>query len=83
MENQKIVLNEVSPAYGFWEVTVEKLSADEKNPNKVKKVKEVCLIDAFTVKDVEEKVDADYGSYLLKEDYKITSIKKSKISIVY
>ena len=76
MEETKEVLE---PQYGFWECVV--VVEQEDDNGKIKKVKEVHLIDATCVTDVEVKCAEEMKGTMW--DWKIESVKKSKISLVY
>lgn len=72
--------NEVLEAqYGFW--LVEIVSEQEDENGKVKKVKEVHLVDGVNVGDVEKKVADEMKGTMW--DWKISQVRQSKISLVY
>ena len=72
--------NEVmEPQYGFW--LVEITSEQEDENGKVKKVKELHLVDATCVTDVEKRVADEMKGTLW--DWKISQVRQSKISLVY
>ena len=72
--------NEVlEPQYGFW--LVEIVSEQEDENGKVKKVKEVHLVDGVNVGDVEKKVADEMKGTMW--DWKISQVRQSKISLVY
>ena len=72
--------NEVmEPQYGFW--LVEITSEQEDESGKVKKVKEVHLIDGVDPTAVQQKcMDAMKGTMW---DWSIVSCKKSKVNLIY
>lgn len=73
--------NEVmEPQYGFWETVVE-VSQEDSETGKVKKVKEVHLIDGVSVTDIEKKVAEEMKGTMW--DWKIVSCKQSRIGMVY
>lgn len=76
MEQEKTVLE---PAYGFFEVTI--VSEQEDDNGKIKKVKEVHLVDAVNVTDVETKVAEEMKSTMW--DWKIAQVRQSKITLCY
>ncbi len=63
----------------FWEVTIE--ITEEVDNGKFKKKKEVDLVDAADVTEVENKVNKEFDGMM--SDYKIKSIKRSNILLVY
>ena len=73
--------NEVmEPQYGFWETVVE-VSQEDPETGKVKKVKEVHLIDGSDPTDVQKKcMDAMKGTMW---DWSIQSCNKSKVNLIY
>ncbi len=73
--------NEVmEPQHGFWETVVE-VSQEDPETGKVKKVKEVHLIDGSDPTDVQKKcMDAMKGTMW---DWSIQSCKKSKVNLIY
>ena len=73
--------NEVmEPQHGFWETLVE-VSQEDPETGKVKKVKEVHLIDGSDPTDVQKKcMDAMKGTMW---DWSIQSCKKSKVNLIY
>ena len=73
--------NEVmEPQHGFWETVVE-VSQEDPETGKVKKVKEVHLIDGSDPTDVQKKcIDAMKGTMW---DWSIQSCKKSKVNLIY
>lgn len=76
-------LNILEPQFGFWTVTVtiEKEVEGPKGDVKVKKVKELHLVDGVSLKDVEVKVaDAMKGTM---EEWKITKCVQAGINYVY
>lgn len=76
MDEVKEVLE---PQYGFFEVTI--VSEQEDDNGKVKKVKEVHLVDAVNVTDVEKKVADEMKGTMW--DWKIAQVRQSKISLCY
>lgn len=68
----------LSPANGFWLVTVEVVDTDESG--KEKKLKELHLVDGVCPTDAEKKV-ADMMSSM--STWKIKTITESKIQYVY
>lgn len=73
--------NEVmEPQHGFWETVVE-VSQEDPETGKVKKVKEVHLIDGVDPTAVQQKcMDAMKGTMW---DWSIQSCKKSKVNLIY
>ena len=73
--------NEVmEPQHGFWETVVEVCQEDPET-GKVKKVKEVHLIDGVDPTAVQQKcMDAMKGTMW---DWSIVSCKKSKVNLIY
>ena len=76
MDEVKEVLE---PQYGFFEVTI--VTEQEDDNGKVKKVKEVHLVDAVNVTDVEKKVADEMKGTMW--DWKIAQVRQSKISLCY
>lgn len=73
--------NEVmEPQYGFWETVVE-VSQEDSETGKVKKVKEVHLIDAQDPTQVQEKCMEEMKGTMW--DWSIVSCKKSKVNLIY
>ena len=73
--------NEVmEPQYGFWETTIC-VEQEDSESGKVKKVKEVHLIDAQDPTAVQQKcMEVMKGTMW---DWTIESCKKSKVNLVY
>lgn len=78
--SEKVEVDVLEPQYGFYEVTVE-IETEDSETGKVKKVKEVHLIDAANVTDVETKVAEEMNGTMW--EWKISSVKQSKINYVY
>lgn len=78
MAKQEIEVLE--PQHGFWECAVV-ISQEDEESGKVKKVKEVHLIDAVSVTDCEIKCAQEMEGTMY--EWKIESIKQSKIQYVY
>ena len=73
--------NEVmEPQYGFWETVVE-VSQEDSETGKVKKVKEVHLIDAQDPTQVQEKCMEEMKGTMW--DWRIVSTKQSKVNLIY
>lgn len=70
----------MEPANVFFQVVIEIMMEDE-NSGKLKKAKEVHLVDAETVGHAEQKVAEEMKGTL--SEWKIVSVQQSKISIVY
>lgn len=66
--------------YGFWEVQIE-VEQEDSETGKVKKVKEVHLVDGVSVTDIEKKVAEEMKGTMW--DWKIVSCKQSRIGLVY
>lgn len=66
--------------YGFWEVQIE-VEQEDSETGKVKKVKEVHLVDARDPQEVQTKVLEEMKTTMW--DWSITSCKKSKVNLVY
>lgn len=77
MEEVKEVLE---PQHGFWEVTIVTEEEDSET-GKVRKVKEVHLVDAVNVTDVEAKVADEMKGTMW--EWKIAQCRQSKISLCY
>lgn len=69
----------MEPEFNFYQVVIEK--ADEDENGKLKKVKEVHLVDGVNCTDVEKKVSEEMDGTL--SDWKIVSMQQSKICVVY
>lgn len=69
----------LEPQYGFFEVTI--VTEQEDDNGKVKKIKEVHLVDATCVTDVEKKVADEMKGTMW--DWKIAQVRQSKISLCY
>ncbi|WQJ53581.1 MAG: hypothetical protein [Wendovervirus sonii] len=76
---EKKEIEVIEPQYGFWEVCVE--IATEDDNGKIKKVKEIHLVDDVTAGSVEKKVAEEMDGTMW--EWKIVSVKQSKIQIVY
>ena len=73
--------NEVmEPQYGFWETVVE-VSQEDSETGKVKKVKEVHLIDGEDLTAVHKKCLEEMKGAMW--DWRIVSTKQSKVSLIY
>ena len=73
--------NEVmEPQHGFWETVVE-VSQEDPETGKVKKVKEVHLIDAQDPTQVQEKCMEEMKGTMW--DWRIVTCKQSRIGLVY
>ena len=70
----------IEPQYGFWEVCVL-VNEEDSETGKVKKVKEVHLVDARDPQEVQTKVLEEMKGTMW--DWNIESCKKSKINYVY
>ena len=70
----------IEPQYGFWEVCVL-VNEEDSETGKVKKTKEVHLVDGVCVTDVEKKVAEEMKGTMW--EWSIESCKKSKITFVY
>lgn len=78
MAKEKIEVLE--PEHGFYQVTIEIATEDEET-GKVKKVKEVHLVDGVNPTDVETKVAENMDGTMY--EWKIVSMAVSKIQQVY
>lgn len=70
----------LEPQYGFWEATIV-INTEDSESGKPKKTKEVHLVDAISVSDVESKIAKEMDGTLW--EWKIESIKQSKLNCVY
>jgi len=70
----------IEPQYGFWEVCVE-IATEDSETGKIKKVKEIHLVDGVNCSDVEAKVAQEMEGTMW--EWKICSAKCSKINCVY
>ena len=70
----------LEPQYGFYQVTIE-IATEDSETGKVKKVKEVHLVDGINPTDVEKKVSEEMKGTMW--EWKIVSMATSKITIVY
>jgi len=70
----------IEPQYGFWEVCVE-IATEDSETGKIKKVKEIHLVDDITAGSVEKKVSQEMEGTMW--EWKIVSVKQSKINCVY
>lgn len=77
MEEVKEVLE---PQYGFWETQIE-IEEEDSETGKVKKIKEVHLIDAQDPTQVQQKCMEEMKGTMW--DWKIVSCKQSKVNLVY
>ena len=72
--------NEVlEPQYGFWEVQIVVSQEDENG--KVKKTKEVHLVDAQDPQQVQQKVLEEMKGTMW--EWNIDSCKRSKVTVIY
>jgi len=72
--------NEVlEPQYGFWEVQIVVSQEDENG--KVKKTKEVHLVDAQDPQQLQQKVLEEMKGTMW--EWNIDSCKKSRVSVIY
>lgn len=69
----------MEPEFSFYQVTIE--LADEDENGKVKKRKEVHLVDAISPTEIDSKVAEEMKGTL--GEWKIVAIQQSKIAIVY
>lgn len=73
--------NEVmEPQYGFWETVIE-VSQEDPETGKVKKVKEVHLIDSPDLTSVHKKCLEEMKGTMW--DWRIVTCKQSRIGLVY
>ena len=70
----------LEPQYGFWEVSIV-VNEEDSETGKVKKNKEVHLVDARDPQEVQTKVLEEMKGTMW--DWSIESCKKSKINLVY
>ena len=70
----------LEPQYGFYQVVIEIAQEDEES-GKVKKVKEVHLVDGINPTDVEQKVGKEMEGTMW--EWKIIQMATSKIICVY
>ena len=76
-ENENV---SITPKYGFWQVTVQQQIEDPET-GKIKKVKEVHLVDGANCTEVEAKVKEEMEGTMY--EWKIISCAESKIGVVY
>lgn len=77
---EKEELEVLEPQHGFYQVVVE-VATEDSETGKVKKVKEVHLVDGVNPTDVEAKVAQEMEGTMW--EWKITSMNVSKIQLVY
>lgn len=70
----------MEPQYGFYQVVIE-VATEDSETGKVKKVKEVHLVDAVNPTDAEKKVSEEMKGTMW--EWKITAMQVSKIQLVY
>lgn len=70
----------LEPQHGFYQVVIE-IATEDSETGKVKKVKEVHLVDGASVGDCEGKVAQEMKGTMW--EWKIVSVTTSKISVVY
>lgn len=78
--SEKVEVEVLEPQYGFFEVQVE-IATEDSETGKVKKVKEIHLVDGINPTDCEKKVCQEMNGTMW--EWKIVSIKVSKIQFVY
>jgi len=79
MSEEKLVVEVIEPQHGFWEACVVVESEDENG--RVKKVKEMHLVDAVNLQDCEKKIAEEMKGTMW--EWKVQSCKQSKIQFVY
>lgn len=78
--SEKTEVEVLEPQYGFFLCTVE-IATEDAETGKVKKVKEVHLVDAINVSDAHEKIAQEMAGTMW--EWKVVSANASRIQMVY
>lgn len=76
---EEIKIKKIEPTNNFFQIVVQIETIGDKG--KIKKIKEVHLVDAFDPTQAQKKVEEEMKDTIF--DWKIISMQLSKISIVY
>ena len=77
---EKEDVKKMRPEHGFYQVTVV-VEVEDQDSGKVKKQKEIRLVDGVSPSDIEQKVAKEMEGTMW--DWEIVAMTRSKIQVVY